>query len=105
MPLPAGGKSQQTMDSYGKNGVNRTKYQRKNPRDGPILNSQPIEVNNRYKFDFLNVILLCLGVFFFLQILGREFSIFLLTDPTYPWCFRWLRCHGMNCGGWIGVTD
>ena len=44
MPSPSGGKNQQTMDSYGKNGVNRAKYQRKNPRDGPVLNSQPIEV-------------------------------------------------------------
>ena len=46
MPSPSAGKQQQTMDSYGVNGVNRSKYQkdRKNPRDGPVLNQTPIEV-------------------------------------------------------------
>ena len=45
MPSPSGGKNQQTIDSYGKGGANRGKYTRVNPRDGPVLNSQPIEVN------------------------------------------------------------
>ena len=44
MPSPSGGKNQQTIDSYGKGGSNRGKYNRTNPRDGPVLNSQPIEV-------------------------------------------------------------
>ena len=59
MPIPAGAKQQQTIESYGPNGQNRDKYVRKdlvNPRDGPVLNEDPIEVQNssfhRLKFKF-----------------------------------------------------
>ena len=44
MPTPSGGKAQQKIDSYGRGGSNRDKYVRKNPRNGPLLNSDPIEV-------------------------------------------------------------
>lgn len=50
MPSPSGAKNQQTIDSYGKGGANRAKYHRTNPRDGPVLNSQPIEVIKCEKF-------------------------------------------------------
>ena len=43
MPTPSGGQ-QQRIDSYGKGGANRSKYNRVNPRNGPVLNEDPIEV-------------------------------------------------------------
>ena len=44
MPKAGKGKQQQSIKSYGKNGANRDKYIRKNPRNSVPENSQPIEV-------------------------------------------------------------
>ena len=44
MPSPAAGKQQQLIDSYGLNGANRSKYVRKNPRNGEVVNEVPITV-------------------------------------------------------------
>ena len=49
LPTPSGSK-QQTIVSYGANGVNRNKYERRNPRGGEILNTEPIEVLHKYDF-------------------------------------------------------
>lgn len=61
VPSTSAGKVQQKINSYGVNGVNREKFHRQNPHDGPVLNEKPIEVNlhleqisimfqRRYKF-------------------------------------------------------
>ena len=44
MPSPSAGKQQQSIRSYGKEGKNRDKYIRKNPRNSVPENEIPIEV-------------------------------------------------------------
>ena len=46
MPKAGKTKQQQSIRSYGKNGANRDKYIRKNPRNEVPENSQPIEVRD-----------------------------------------------------------
>ena len=49
MPSPSKGKKQQKISSYGINGENREKFKKQNPRDGPILNEDPISVSKMRK--------------------------------------------------------
>ena len=95
MPKATKGKQQQSIRSYGKNGSNRDKYIRKNPRNSIPENSQPIEVRPKghfYKANLLSITLKGFG-------LGQFRTGFLL--PTLPTILtQWLRGHsGRMLGG------